>query len=88
MDYGAMLKKTVGNPGRKSTHYVKQKPFGGSDRQIRGLILRMLLEETALTVHQLQHATNVSQGRLVSQLVHLREEGFILQKGEIVTLSE
>lgn len=42
MDYGVMLKKTVINPSRKSKHYTKQSKFEGSDRQIRGLILKIL----------------------------------------------
>jgi A/G-specific adenine glycosylase len=37
MDYGAMLKKTVENPNRKSSHYKKQAPFHGSNRQLREL---------------------------------------------------
>ena len=44
MDYGVMLKKTVGNASRLSKHYHKQSPFQGSERQIRGLILQHLLE--------------------------------------------
>ena len=42
MDYGVMLKKTVINPSRKSKHYTKQSKFEGSDRQIRGIILKIL----------------------------------------------
>jgi A/G-specific adenine glycosylase len=44
MDYGVMLKKLEKNPGRRSAHHQKQSPFQGSDRQIRGKILRVLLE--------------------------------------------
>jgi A/G-specific adenine glycosylase len=44
MDYGAMLKKTVGNVSRLSAHYTKQSRFEGSDRQIRGMILQVLLD--------------------------------------------
>ena len=32
MDYGADLKKKVGNPNRKSRHYAKQSKFEGSGR--------------------------------------------------------
>lgn len=42
MDYGVMLKKAVINPSRKSKHYTKQSKFEGSDRQIRGMILKIL----------------------------------------------
>jgi len=44
MDYGVHLKKTVSNPSRKSKHHTKQSKFEGSDRQIRGEALRLLLE--------------------------------------------
>lgn len=44
MDYGVMLKKTVINPSRKSRHYTKQSKFEGSDRQIRGMILKILTQ--------------------------------------------
>ncbi|MDR2210635.1 MAG: A/G-specific adenine glycosylase [Spirochaetaceae bacterium] len=42
MDYGAELKKLTGNPSRRSAHYVKQSPFEGSLRQIRGAVIRAL----------------------------------------------
>lgn len=42
MDYGVLLKKTIINPSRKSKHYTKQSKFEGSDRQIRGIILKIL----------------------------------------------
>ena len=40
MDYGSYLSKMVPNPNRKSRHYVRQSKFEGSDRQIRGALLR------------------------------------------------
>lgn len=49
MDYGSYLKKTVPNPSRKSRHHVRQKKFVGSDRQIRGAILRAHLHRTRVT---------------------------------------
>ncbi|WFN34963.1 A/G-specific adenine glycosylase [Methanogenium sp. S4BF] len=45
MDYGAMLKQAVENPNRRSHSYTVQASFVGSDRQIRGQILRYLLDE-------------------------------------------
>lgn len=40
MDYGAVLKRKITNPNRRSKHYVKQSPFEGSLRQVRGAVLR------------------------------------------------
>lgn len=42
MDYGVLLKKKLKNPSRKSAHHTIQSRFEGSDRQIRGMILRYL----------------------------------------------
>lgn len=44
MDYGSFIKHRYGNPNRKSTHHVVQKKFKGSNRQIRGKILHLLVE--------------------------------------------
>ncbi len=49
MDYGSHLKKIVDNPNRRSKHYVKQKKFEGSDRQIRGMLIRQYLEGSQIT---------------------------------------
>ena len=49
MDYGAMLKKKHRNPSRNSAHYVKQSRFEGSRRQVRGAILKTLLNAEPLT---------------------------------------
>ncbi len=43
MDYGVYLKTRFPNPSRKSKHYVRQSAFRGSDRQIRGMIVRKLV---------------------------------------------
>src|SRR5665213_252944 len=49
MDYGSFLKTQVENPNRKSKHYTKQSKFKGSDREIRGKILRILLKEKIIS---------------------------------------
>lgn len=45
MDYGAWLKRTVPNPSRRSAHHSHQQPFAGSDRQLRGAVIRALLDK-------------------------------------------
>lgn len=42
LDYGVYVKTTYGNPNKQSKHYTKQGKFEGSDRQVRGAILRLL----------------------------------------------
>jgi A/G-specific adenine glycosylase len=53
MDYGVHLKSTVPNPNRQSAHYTKQSKFQGSDRQIRGVLIRLLTEKKYITRAQL-----------------------------------
>ena len=47
MDYGSYLKKIYGNQNRRSKHYVKQAKFEGSNRQLRGMIIKFLLKHKA-----------------------------------------
>lgn len=51
MDYGSTLPKIIKhNPNLRSKHYTKQSKFEGSDRQIRGKILDILLKEKNHTI--------------------------------------
>lgn len=71
MDYGTMLKKETRNPNRKSSHYQRQAPFENSDRQIRGAILRILLEKSPFTcaeVGKMLHATSQRTRKILHQL--------------------
>lgn len=40
MDYGSYLKSKYSNPSRRSAHHTRQSTFKGSDREIRGAILK------------------------------------------------
>jgi A/G-specific adenine glycosylase len=77
MDYGVMLKKRVPNPNRKSTHYAKQSKFEGSNRQIRGMILKALLKEPKLTESKLVQKLNLDKDKVKRNLIQLKKEGFI-----------
>ena len=83
MDYGAMLAKTVKNPNRKSKHYVKQSRFTGSDRQIRGVIVKYLLNKNE-TEEKLRKIAGLERKRFKKILSDLKSEGFLLeQKGAL-----
>ena len=86
MDYGAMAKKEFRNPGRKSIHYQRQSPFQGSDRQIRGMILRVLLEEPQISLLQLAQTLGIERERLEKSTFALEEEGLIQRKGRNFTI--
>jgi A/G-specific adenine glycosylase len=74
MDYGSYLKKTRGNVSRRSAHHVRQKAFKGSDREVRGAILRALARKTSL------RALPFAAGRVKTQLAALAREGLISLK--------
>ena len=77
MDYGSMLKKNVENPNRRSAHYTRQTPFEGSDRRIRGLVLKRLLNDKTLSAEILVEETGVGLDHLKRILAGLLGEGFI-----------
>jgi A/G-specific adenine glycosylase len=77
MDYGAYLKKTIGNQNTRSKHYTKQAKFNGSDRQIRGAIIRALVEG-GLTRKDFYQKLSFDMQRIDEQLERLREEGMIV----------
>lgn len=80
MDYGVMLKQKYKNPNRRSAHYQKQSPFQGSNRQIRGMILRALIRESPVTEREILQETRISTEKLRNNLIQLRNEGFIKKR--------
>ena len=78
MDYGSTLKQTEGNANIRSRHYTKQSRFEGSNRQVRGQILRALSEEP-MTLIGLRKA-GISAEKLPAQLQALAAEGFVVRR--------
>ena len=81
MDYGAMLKRTQGNSNRRSAHYARQSPFENSNRQVRGVILKLLVRGSSLTAARIVKETGVNAARMKKILVDLVREAFIEKKG-------
>lgn len=77
MDYGAMLKTVEQNPNRRSKHYTRQTPFEGSDRQIRGLILKALVLTPSLPIDELVRIVGKAPQRTKSLINRLVQEGFL-----------
>ena len=86
MDYGVMLKKKMINPSRKSVHHTKQSAFQGSDRQIRGLILKALTNQSALTIQELLENINRDEERVQRIIYDLMQEGFIICRHERLSI--
>jgi A/G-specific adenine glycosylase len=85
MDYGTMLKETTANPGRRSAHYSRQSPFSGSDREIRGAILKQLIGAGrpgvcgAMAETEIIAALTMDPERIRKVLAQLISEGFIIR---------
>ncbi len=77
MDYGVMLKKTHKNPSRNSAHHTKQSKFEGSDRQVRGTILKMLISDRSLSEQDFIHTIPREAPKVKKILSSLEQEGFI-----------
>lgn len=87
MDYGAMLKRAVPNPNRRSAHHQRQAPFAGSDRQLRGLILKALLGSQALSAGELLKAVGKGPERTTGLIGALITEGFLEQEGAYLRIA-
>lgn len=87
MDYGSFIKKEFGNPNSKSSHYVKQSAFEGSDRQIRGAVVRLLGVTGGLTrVKLLIELLQYEDIRVDAQVEKLLAEGLIVSRNRRLLL--
>jgi A/G-specific adenine glycosylase len=77
MDYGVMLKQAFQNPARKSLHHKKQSRFEGSNRQLRGRILKVLLIHPNIFEKDLIRKIGMDSDRLGENLRRMEKEGLI-----------
>ncbi len=82
MDYGSFLGKSIDNPNKRSKHYTLQSQFEGSDRQIRGLLLKLLLTKP-YTKKKIIALVNKDVGRIIKVLYDLEREKFIYFKKNV-----
>jgi A/G-specific adenine glycosylase len=80
MDLGASLKTSVFNPNRRSRQYAKQSSFEGSNRQIRGALLRLLLSGTTADSTVLSDIVGYAPDRVAGILTEMCCEGFFVQE--------
>ncbi len=92
MDYGAHLKKTVGNVSQRSTHYARQNRFIGSDRHIRGQILKYIsiapTTRRTLQQHLVERNITPATSHLEKILAALTTEGFIVYHNKRFSLAQ
>lgn len=84
MDYGAFLAKVETNANRRSKHYTKQSKFEGSFRQVRGKILKLLLEKP---LHQNILSSNFeNKEKFKKALEQLEKEEFIKKEKNTIRI--
>lgn len=81
MDYGAHLKRSGIKINSKSKTYTKQSVFKGSDREIRGAILRALVggKKSRTALLKLYGTDREKQTEI--QIIKLLQENLIVKKG-------
>ena len=81
MDYGFMLKKKYPELNKRSAHYRKQAPFKGSNREIRGNVLKLLLKDSTLSESLIIKKLEFKASRIRDVLNQLVKERFIKKVG-------
>jgi A/G-specific adenine glycosylase len=87
MDYGTMLKKQGERGHRRSDGYRKQSRFQGSDRQVRGKILRLLVDGNALSEAAVAESVGAPEEKVRKNLLDLYREGFLRESEEGYTIA-
>jgi len=87
MDYGAMLKKKVHNPNRKSLHYAKQTKFEGSLRQARGAILRFLTANKQCQLPDIARECEIPEERIGQAAAALVTDGLVCESLGVYRIS-
>jgi A/G-specific adenine glycosylase len=84
MDYGVYLKESAGNPAKRSAHHTRQSPFRGSDREIRGTVLALLVEHGAVSADAVCARFPGETERVMRIIADLQREGFLDMNGDTV----
>ncbi len=84
MDYGSHIKKVHGNVSRQSAGYLKQSTFKGSTRELRGNVIRALLDRQSSTKKEIRHYVGhkVLLKSLSLVLEHLQQDGFVILRNK------
>lgn len=96
MDYGAAMRaadaaKKRANPNRRSAQYKKQSSFAGSDRQLRGKILRLALSSPKrgkISEKELFAELGIPRKRFGFLIKGLEREGFVVKKRNYIHIEQ
>ncbi len=86
MDYGTHLKKTIGNASRKSSSYSKQSKFKGSHRELRAQILHEIAANKTSSRATLIKKIDRKPAKIDKIITELMKEGFIIVKGQHLSI--
>ncbi len=78
MDYGAHLKKLHGNLNKQAKSYSKQSKFKGSDREVRGAIIRALADKSYTRAQLQAKLATFPKIKLCEQMQKLEAENLIV----------
>ena len=89
MDYGSAMPdvKKSSNPNRRSAHYAKQSVFAGSDRELRGKIIRDVLLKKKIATSKLIKELSISGKRFEKIVTGLKKEGFLVRNGNYICIN-
>lgn len=89
MDYGVHLAAITENANRRSAHYSKQSPFENSLRQLRGKLIRLLLDRGNMSRAQIKkQLPDEDDQRITGALDGLTKDGLISRHGQKFSLNE
>jgi len=87
MDYGTLLAAQVKNPNQRSSHYAKQSQFKGSNREIRGAILKALVREGGMPKGGLIAKSGPNDPRTEANIEKMLKEGFLKHERGLIMLA-
>ncbi|MBU1293023.1 A/G-specific adenine glycosylase [Patescibacteria group bacterium] len=88
MDYGTYLKRTGASQNKRSTTYKKQKAFKGSRREVRGALLKALVQSPATKATLLKLFPKERVQEVDEQITVLLREGLIQKRRSTYTLAD
>lgn len=84
MDYGSHLKRAGLRLNGRSAHYVRQEKFEGSSRQLRGSLLRLVLEHGNMPLKRAARLAKRTLSEVRREARRLEKEGLVrLEKDSI-----
>lgn len=87
MDFGVAVKKKHANPSRVSVQYQKQAPFKGSNRQIRGMILQVLVRRHRVSESRLIKMLPFQENVVQHNFEQLEKEGLVVKRGKDISIA-